>query len=55
LPCFGAEDLARFERLLAENDPDIYDWMTGQKPVPREHDNPVTVLLRQFRFPTPSN
>ena len=55
LPGFGAEDLAQFERLLAENDPDIYDWMTGRQPIPPEHDNSVTVLLRHFRFPTPSN
>ncbi len=52
---FGAPELAQFERLLAENDPDLYDWMTGQKPVPAEHDNAVTALLRQFRMATPTN
>jgi antitoxin CptB len=50
LPEFGAEALGQFERLLTENDPDIYDWMTGRQSVPPEHDNPVTALLRQFRF-----
>jgi antitoxin CptB len=51
LPEFGEAELCQFERLLAENDPDIYDWMTGRQPIPAEHDNPVTALLRQFRFP----
>ena len=47
---FGADELAQFERLLTENDPDIYDWMTGRLPVPPAHDNRITALLRQFRF-----
>jgi antitoxin CptB len=44
------EELCAFERLLGESDPDIYDWMTGRQPVPPEHDNQVTALLRQFRL-----
>ena len=54
LPEFGEQELDQFQRLLKENDPDIYEWMTGQQPVPPEHDNPVTVLLRQFKFPAVS-
>jgi antitoxin CptB len=52
LPEFDAAALAQFEALLKENDPDIYDWMTGRTPVPPAHDNRVTVLLRQFKFPS---
>jgi antitoxin CptB len=48
---FDEVALRQFERLLKENDPDIYDWMTGRTPVPPEHDNPVTLLLRQFKLP----
>ncbi len=47
---FDARDLRQFERLLTENDPDIYEWMTGQTPPPPEHRNKVTDLLRQFRM-----
>ncbi len=54
LPEFTEQELDQFQRLLKENDPDIYEWMTGRTPVPPEHDNPVTVLLRQFRFPVAS-
>jgi antitoxin CptB len=54
LPEFDAVALGQFQALLKENDPDIYDWMTGRSSVPPEHDNPVTVALRQFRFPSAS-
>jgi antitoxin CptB len=50
LDALDLDGLRQFERLLAENDPDIYDWMTGRRPLPPEHDNQVTVLLRQFRL-----
>jgi antitoxin CptB len=50
LVSFDEIELAQFQRLLKENDPDIYDWMTGRTPVPPEHDNRVTVLLREFRL-----
>ncbi len=50
LATFDREQLGQFERLMKENDPDIYDWMTGRSPPPQEHDNSVTALLRQFRF-----
>jgi antitoxin CptB len=54
LPEFDAAALGQFQALLKENDPDIYDWMTGRSAVPAEHDNPVTVALRRFRFPAAS-
>jgi len=55
LPNFGQEQLEQFERLLSENDPDIYEWMIGRLPIPPEHDNPVTNLLRHFRLITISS
>ena len=55
LPGFDAVALRQFELLMKENDPDIYEWMTGRTPVPPEHDNPVTVLLRAFRLPPASS
>jgi antitoxin CptB len=54
LAAFDAEALGQFERLLAENDPDIYEWMTGQAPVPPDHDNAVTRALRAFRLTNPA-
>ncbi len=47
---FSIAELGQFQRLLEENDPDIYDWMIGLRPAPPEHDNRVMALLREFRF-----
>ena len=47
---FGAEELRQFERLLEEDDPVIDDCITGRQAVPKEHDNRVMALLRQFRL-----
>jgi antitoxin CptB len=47
---FAAEELRQFERLLEEDDPVIDDWITGRQSVPKEHDNRIMALLRQFRL-----
>jgi antitoxin CptB len=47
---FDRDDLGRFQRLLREPDPDIYDWMTGRRPIPAEHRNRVTQLFGTFRL-----
>jgi len=46
IPEFTAEELRQFECLLEEDDPDIDDWITGRRPIPKEHDNRVMALLR---------
>jgi antitoxin CptB len=48
LPEFVAEELRQFERLLEEDDPVIDDWITGRQLVPKEHENRIMALLRQF-------
>lgn len=50
LGAFTDEQLDRYERILENNDPDIYDWMTGRTPVPPEHDHDVMHLLKAFEF-----
>jgi antitoxin CptB len=47
---FDRRMLDAFERLLGENDPDLYDWMTGRTPPPPEHDTPVMALMIAHRF-----
>lgn len=49
-PGFDHDQLDRFEALLELSDPDLYNWMTGQEPVPAEHDDDVMRLLVQFRY-----
>jgi len=46
---FNAAELDQYERLLQAGDNDIYDWVSGQKPVPAEHDTPVVRKLLAFR------
>jgi len=42
------DQLQRFQSLLDVNDPDLFLWVTGAKPVPPEHDHDVMALLKSF-------
>lgn len=42
---FGPAELAAYERLLDNPDPDLWDWIVGRAPVPPEEDGPVTRQL----------
>jgi len=48
LPQFDAEQLALYDRFLNNSDPDIYNWLTAQEPVPPSEDNAVVQLLLAF-------
>ena len=48
LPRLSNEQLERFEKLLEVNDPDLFLWVTGAKPVPAEYDNDIMQMLRSF-------
>lgn len=37
-----------FERLAEAPEPDLYAWITGDRPVPPEHDNALFHRLRDF-------
>lgn len=45
---FDAEQLAAYDRFLNNSDPDIYNWLTGQEPVPPAEDNGTVQLLLDF-------
>ena len=42
------EQLGRFQILLDVNDPDLFLWVTGAKPVPPQYDNDVMAMLKTF-------
>ena len=47
--CLGGLDagqLDRFEALLDQSDADLYDWITGKRPVPADFDHDVMALLQ---------
>lgn len=45
VPGMGAEALDLYEELLHTPDPDVYDWISGQKPVPANVMNPIVEKL----------
>ncbi|MBP9868236.1 MAG: succinate dehydrogenase assembly factor 2 [Alphaproteobacteria bacterium] len=47
---FGEKELAEFEEILCCNDPDVYDWVSGQKSAPEAYASSVLDLLLQHRF-----
>jgi antitoxin CptB len=40
--------LDRYEALLAENDADLYDWISGREPPPPASDSDVLRLVKDF-------
>jgi antitoxin CptB len=47
LPDLPEHELTAFEAMLEMQDPDVYDWVTGQKPAPNDVTNPVLLRLIQ--------
>lgn len=47
---FEAEDLAIFEEILINNDPDVYDWIIGRQKAPEELKSRVLDLLLAHQF-----
>jgi antitoxin CptB len=47
LPAMSAAELEQFERLLDAPDPSVLAWITGEEPVPADHDTPLFARLRQ--------
>lgn len=48
LASLSKDQLDIFEKLLEVNDPDLFLWVTGAKPVPAEHDSEVLRMLQNF-------
>jgi len=52
VPAFTPEQLDRYEALLSEADPDIFDWATGRAATPPLHTHDVMMLLQNFKNDT---
>jgi antitoxin CptB len=48
LPDLDDTELTAFEGLMTLLDPDVYAWVTGELPVPPEHDSPLLRRLIAF-------
>ena len=47
---FDSRQLAHYESILSENDPDILAWIAGRVAVPMIHDTDVFKLLLKFKL-----
>ncbi|MDE1151119.1 MAG: succinate dehydrogenase assembly factor 2 [Micavibrio sp.] len=48
LPGFTEEQLLEYDRFLNNSDPDIYNWLTRQEPLPPAEDSEAVRLLLAF-------
>ena len=46
----SAEDMAQFEALLEESDPDLMAWIGGKETPPAQHDTDLFKLILKFRY-----
>lgn len=47
---FDERELQYFEELLGENDPDLYNWYTGQEKVPHGKISDVMKLFLEYKY-----
>ena len=45
-----SEQLDRYEKLLEENDQDLWAWVTKARPVPARHDHDVMEMLQRLDY-----
>ena len=50
VPRFGAAELDDYERLLQEQDADIFAWASGQLAPPEEHKTAVFKMISKHRI-----
>lgn len=50
VPGLSVAELDLYEDLLNTPDPDVYDWVSGQKPVPANVNNPVIEKLLKHDY-----
>jgi len=47
---FTPAQLERYEGLLALEDADLWDWISGRAPAPANHDSDVLRMLLAFQY-----
>ncbi len=54
IDALSSDELDRYEELLDLPDADLLKWMTGEAPVPEQHDHPLFRRIQAFRRVMPS-
>lgn len=52
---FDETQVTRYEKLLEESDPDIYNWLTEREMPPAEHDHDVLRMLMRYNTTLPTD
>ena len=50
VPDFSAEELTQYDELLKENDPNLYNWITGKEDAPANVQSEVFERLKNHKF-----
>lgn len=50
VPGFSEEELDQYEELLKENDPNLYNWITGKEQAPANINSDVFAKLKAHKF-----
>ncbi|HOO81962.1 MAG TPA: succinate dehydrogenase assembly factor 2 [Alphaproteobacteria bacterium] len=50
VPDFSEDELSQYDEILKENDPDLYNWITGKNEAPANIMNPVFKRLMKHRY-----
>ena len=50
LASFSAAELDAYEKLIEENDADLWDWLIGQSTAPDSHDPGLIARIRSFPY-----
>ena len=50
IPDFDEEQLVQYDEVLGENDPDLYNWISGKEDAPANKITPVLDLLLAHEF-----
>jgi antitoxin CptB len=53
LPSMQASELEAFERLLEQNDHDLWDWIVGHAAAPEAFEGPLLDQIRAFKITSP--
>ena len=52
VPNFNETELEQYDQVLFENDPDLYNWISGRETKPVEKENPILDLLIAHKIAT---
>ena len=50
VPEMNEEELAQYDEILKENDPNLYNWLTGKEDAPANVINEVFKRLKSHKF-----